>query len=188
MKKTVQKVRETAITMLVALLLSGCAAVEVPQEELLVNTAGIPGMHKGEELAKEKSRTDPKAQEENIPTTLFEGRLYTLYVPDEGWEMYATEAWRAEANPAVQFWVTDYAGTDVSIVCEQLANAAGYKPTEEDCYLLHYEDKDLSVWNVKLFTENGETVGVFYCYPVEVEEDFGVRLRAIVDTFAWKLG
>ena len=43
------------------------------------------------------------------------------------------------------------------------------------------------VHQVKLYSENGETIGIFSCYPKEAEEGFGVRIRTIIDTFEWDI-
>ncbi len=84
----------------------------------------------------------------------------------------------------MQFWVTDYAGENLDSVLEKLAGA-GYERKEYDPYHVSYEDEEGMVHEVKLYSENGETIGIFSCYPKETEEGFGVRIRTIIDTFEW---
>ena len=119
-----------------------------------------------------------------MPATVFEGKDYTISIPESGWEMIARECWASDVNGKAQFWVTDYAGEDVDAVREKLLKA-DRKASETDPYFLSWEDEDALVWNAKLYAEHGKTIGVFYTYPVEAAEGFGVRLHTIVDTFAW---
>lgn len=123
--------------------------------------------------------------EERVPATLFEGRLYTLLIPNEGWEMSSSEFWMSVDNPAVQFWVTDYAGDNADVISERLVETGEYVTVEDDKYLLCSSAEGDTVHYIKLFTKDGETIGVFYCYPVEAEEGFGSRLSSIVNSFQW---
>lgn len=125
-----------------------------------------------------------EGMEEVVPATIFEGLHYTLSIPTEGWEMIASECWASDANGEAQFWVTDYAGEDIDSVCKKLQDT-GYETSEFDPYSLSYEDEDGLVHHVKLFTKNDETIGIFYCYPAEAAEGFGVRIPTIIDTFEW---
>ena len=124
--------------------------------------------------------------EEVVPATIFEGLHYTLTIPTESWEMIASECWAAEANGEVQFWVTDYAGEDVDDVLQKLLDG-GYEKVEFDPYMVSREDEERILHYVKLFSENEETIGIFYCYPAEAAEGFGTRIRTIVDTFDWDI-
>lgn len=127
-----------------------------------------------------------EGMEEVVPATVFEGLHYTLTIPTEGWEMIASECWASEANGEVQFWVTDYAGEDVDDVLEKLLDG-GYEKAEFDPYMVSREDEEGILHYVKLFSENEETIGIFYCYPAEAAEGFGARIRTIVDTFDWDM-
>ena len=127
-----------------------------------------------------------EGMEEVVPATVFEGLHYTLTIPTEGWEMIASECWASEANGEVQFWVTDYAGEDVDDVLEKLLDG-GYEKAEFDPYMVSREDEEGILHYVKLFSENEETIGIFYCYPAEAAEGFGSRIRTIVDTFNWDM-
>ena len=127
-----------------------------------------------------------EGMEEVLPATIFEGLHYTLTIPTEGWEMIASECWASEANGEVQFWVTDYAGEDVDDVLQKLLDG-GYEKAEFDPYLVSREDEEGILHYVKLFSENEETIGIFYCYPAEAAEGFGTRIRTIVDTFNWDI-
>ena len=127
-----------------------------------------------------------EGMEEVVPATIFEGLHYTLTIPTEGWEMIASECWASEANGEVQFWVTDYAGEDVDDVLQKLLDG-GYEKAEFDPYLVSREDEEGILHYVKLFSENEETIGIFYCYPAEAAEGFGTRIRTIVDTFNWDI-
>lgn len=127
-----------------------------------------------------------EGMEEVVPATVFEGLHYTLRIPTEGWEMIASECWASEANGEVQFWVTDYDGEDVDDVLEKLLDG-GYEKAEFDPYMVSREDEEGILHYVKLFSENEETIGIFYCYPAEAAEGFGSRIRTIVDTFDWDM-
>ena len=127
-----------------------------------------------------------EGMEEVVPATIFEGLHYTLTIPTEGWEMIASECWASEANGEVQFWVTDYAGEDVDDVLQKLLDG-GYEKAEFDPDLVSREDEEGILHYVKLFSENEETIGIFYCYPAEAAEGFGTRIRTIVDTFNWDI-
>ena len=127
-----------------------------------------------------------EGMEEVVPAMVFEGLHYTLTIPTEGWEMIASECWASEANGEVQFWVTDYAGEDVDDVLEKLLDG-GYEKAEFDPYMVSREDEEGILHCVKLFSENEETIGIFYCYPAEAAEGFGARIRTIVDTFDWDM-
>ena len=127
-----------------------------------------------------------EGMEEVVPATVFEGLHYTLSIPTEGWEVNAPECWLSTGNGEVQFWVTDYAGEDVDSVLEKLAGV-GYEKREYDPYHVSYVDEEGMVHQVKLFSENNETVGIFSCYPKEAEEGFGARIRTIIDTFDWDI-
>ena len=127
-----------------------------------------------------------EGMEEVVPAMVFEGLHYTLTIPTEGWEMIASECWASEANGEVQFWVTDYAGEDVDDVLEKLLDG-GYEKAEFDPYMVSREDEEGILHYVKLFSENEETIGIFYCYPAEAAEGFGSMIRTIVDTFDWDM-
>ena len=125
-----------------------------------------------------------EGMEEVVPATVFEGLRYTLTIPKEGWEMNVRECWASEVNENAQFWVTDYDGKDIDLIFEGLQNK-DYEKVDTEPYFVSYEDADGIVHCVKLFTENEETIGVFYCYPKETAEGFGTRIRTIVNTFCW---
>lgn len=122
---------------------------------------------------------------EKVPTVRYEGKDYTIAVPEEGWVQYEEESWVAEENEAVKLWITDYTGETAEAVREQLAGF-GYVTGEEDPNFLMYMDENECVRNVTLFVEAERIVGVFYNFPVEATEGFGTRLAKIVSTFAWK--
>ena len=127
-----------------------------------------------------------EGMEEMVPATVFEGLHYTISIPAQGWEMIAGECWASDANGEVQFWVTDYAGENLDSVLEKLTST-GYESIEYDPYHVRYEDEEGMVHQVKLYSENGESIGIFSCYPKETEEGFGVRIRTIIDTFEWDI-
>ena len=58
---------------------------------------------------------------------------------------------------------------------------------ETACHKKTEKDEEGMVHQVKLYSENGETIGIFSCYPKEAEEGFGVRIRTIIDTFEWDI-
>ncbi len=124
-----------------------------------------------------------EGMEEEVPAIRFVGENYSITVPEEGWEIVAKGVWRSEVNNEVQISIVDYEGEDIDSVRESLSGS-GY--VENGSYYMRFEDKNGLVWNVRLFTKDEKVVGVFYDYPIEAVEGFGVRLPVIVDTFEWK--
>lgn len=154
----------------------------IPQNDFSEN--GTSSSYQSTELGNKITFT-VEGIEEDVPATFFEGRDYTLLIPDEGWEMNARECWMSVDNNEVQFWITEYPGEDVAVLCERLTENAGYEVSEADNYFLSRKEEDGMIGNIRLFVGDENVIGIFYCYPEEVEEGFGVRLRAIIDTFEW---
>lgn len=122
--------------------------------------------------------------EEEVAVTLFEGNGYSLYIPDEGWQMTQSEFWQSDMNGTVQLWITDYGrGDSIDVIMERFANI-GYTVTEEDSSLLSHQEDDYINY-VRLFENKDRVIGVFYCYPTEATEGFGSRLHTIASTFEW---
>lgn len=122
---------------------------------------------------------------ENVPTVVYQGKGYSIAVPEEGWVQCEEESWVAEVNEAVKLWITDYSGETVEAVREQLT-CSGYVTSEEDPNFLMYTDEKGIVRNVALFAEGERVVGVSYCFPLEATEGFGSRLAKIVNSFTWE--
>lgn len=122
---------------------------------------------------------------EKVPTILYEGKGYSIAIPEEGWIQHAQEHWVSEINETVQLWITEYTGETVDAVREQISDS-GYITSEENSNLLMYTDENGLMRNVALFAEGDRIVGVFYDFPEEAIEGFGTRLAKIVSTFTWK--
>lgn len=121
--------------------------------------------------------------EEVVPAITYEGENYSITVPKEDWVDVTRGVWRSDVNNQVQISVVDYTGENINSVRENLSDS-GYIETEQNH--MSVEDSNGCVWNVRLFTKGETVVGVFYNYPKEAVEGFGVRLSVIVDTFEWK--
>ena len=124
-----------------------------------------------------------EGMQEEVAATLYEGSNYSIYIPDEGWQMYAPEAWMSDINEKAQIWIADYSGESVDAVKEQFTQE-GYTIDERGSWV-KYDGDNAVMRIVKVVTNDDAIKGIFYCYPAEAEEGFGTRLDVIINTFAW---
>lgn len=125
-----------------------------------------------------------EGMEEEVSATLYVGDDYSIYVPDEGWQMYAPEAWVSDANEQVQFWIVDYEGETEDSVCERLLSE-GYTATDSATEMTKYDEERAVTQEVKIYAYGDKVKAFFFCYPQEAAEGFGIRLQTIANTFAW---
>ena len=124
-----------------------------------------------------------EGMQEEVAATLYEGSNYSIYIPDEGWQMYAPEAWMSDMNEKAQIWIADYSGESVDAVKKQFTQE-GYTIDERGSWV-KYDGDNAVMRIVKVVTNDDAVKGIFYCYPAEAEEGFGTRLDVIINTFAW---
>lgn len=139
-------------------------------------------------LAEESKKTISfmvEGMEEMLPATIYEGKDYTILIPEKGWEMIGTGCWMSQDNNNVQFWITEYPDKGVSDVVKPLTEDSGFTVSGQDPCFLSRNDTDGTITNVRFFEGNDKVIGIFYRYPEKMAEGFGVRMRAIVDTFEW---
>lgn len=130
---------------------------------------------------------------QEIPATLFSGEGYSIYIPDEGFnlsdsndgmasdafERCGLEKWNSEINGQVSLWVNKYDGN----LLEEIEEGLMVKGYREDGMEMVMAETGL-VYRARLIPSEAGCYGVFYCYPEEAEEGFGRDLSVIADSFA----
>lgn len=127
-----------------------------------------------------------EGMEETEAAWLVYGQGYCILIPTEGWTMYAPDAWMAEESEAVQLWVTHYTGEDAeSKSWEQIKEtltAEGYE-TFENTDLQLQRKSDGKTTRVEIRKNGSDIWGVFYTFPDEAIEGWGIRLAAMAGHF-----
>lgn len=118
---------------------------------------------------------------EEMPVTVYAGDGYSICVP-RGWEQYGPDAWMHPENDMTQFWVTCFTGSTVKDAAATLSEE-GYLAGEGEGAPMTKTQSDRILR--ALLMEGGDCAwGVFYSFPPEAEEGFGVRLHAVAQSFA----
>lgn len=118
-------------------------------------------------------------EQEQASLTLGEG--YSLYLPDgDGWHLTAPDLWTPSLNEAVSLWAAHFEGRTRESVLQELEKD-GYAPDGEGTYRREQTER---ITCVSLKEYGGGIWGVFYAYPAEGAEGWGVRLPVVADTFA----
>ena len=123
---------------------------------------------------------------EEVPVILYKGRDYSIYIPEEGWKMTATDIWESVHNEKVKLQIMDYGGESVEDFREQLLEEGYSLDDYNSVKLTKYASEEAIIQNVRIFKFHDKIKGIFYSYPVEAEEGFGTRLERIVSTFGWE--
>ena len=114
---------------------------------------------------------------EEMPSTLFIGDGFSLYVPDEGWEKTLVSGWRSTDHPDVEIRVETYTGKSKEEVADSISGYA-FSPLEDGETRSSGEDGQCLY--LRILEGPGDRVyAVVGEYPEEVEEGFGARLEAI---------
>lgn len=122
---------------------------------------------------------------DEMPATLFAGEGYSIYLTDGDWQQQVPDVWSGAfdgqivLNGQVQLWITHYEDKTADQVKEEL-ESDGY--TSENSDMTKQEGG--VIYKVRLKEAENDVWGVFYCYPIEAEEGWGVLLPLIADTFA----
>lgn len=123
---------------------------------------------------------------EEVPVVLYKGRGYSIYIPEEGWQMTATEIWETVHNDKVKLQIMDYEGESVEAFRKQLLEDGYSLDSYDSAKLTRYDSKEALIRNVRILKFDDKIKGIFYSYPLEAEEGFGTRLERIVSTFGWE--
>ena len=110
---------------------------------------------------------------------LMMGEGYFIYLPEGEWQQSGPDEWTGVANEQVQLWIAYFENQSIESVNEGIA-ADGYAvPEYGDLTKLQGE----MIHKVRLYEAENDVWGVFYCFPLEAEEGWGMELPIIVDTF-----
>lgn len=131
-----------------------------------------------------------EGETERVPSTLYVGKGYSLYVPDEGWTVSASDGkvtWISKDNDAVGFSVTAYSGTTASTARNAYIADSGFEfedlnGGEFGDPLLGW-DEDGDALGIMSAEKNGTVYILAWTYPEEAAEGFGARLQQIAETF-----
>lgn len=126
---------------------------------------------------------------ESEPAQLVTGQGYSILLPREGWTAFGPDGWMNEDNNEVELWVAHFSSEDsdyYGFTREQVVEALqeeGYQG-EDGRYWIYETAKD-RMTVVELHQASDQDLwGVFYTYPGEAEDGWGVELRAMAQTFS----
>ncbi|MCH5249725.1 MAG: M56 family metallopeptidase [Lachnospiraceae bacterium] len=121
---------------------------------------------------------------EDETATLYRGAGYSLYLTDGDWDNFAPDAWQAEKNNQVHFFIGNYEGLNKSQV-ERIKTAQGYVVENGEMWM---QDYDIICRTICYETEN-DVWTVNFAYPWgEAEEGWLPVMRAMADTFVVDAG
>ena len=121
---------------------------------------------------------------EEIPATLYEGEGYSFYLTDGDWENFAPDAWQAEKNNQVRFYVGNYEGLNKSQV-ERILTAQGYVVENGELWMQDYD----IICRTRCYETENDVWTVNFAYPWgEVEEGMLPVMRVMADTFVADAG
>lgn len=123
---------------------------------------------------------------EEVPVVLYRGNGYSIYIPEEGWQMTETDSWESVHNEKAKLQIMDYEGESVEAFREQLLEDGYSLDGYGSVKLTKYDSEEALIQNVRILKFNDKIKGIFYSYPLEAEEGFGTRLERIVSTFGWE--
>ena len=123
---------------------------------------------------------------EEVSVVLYNGNDYSIYIPEEGWQVTETDIWESVHNEKVKLQIMDYEGESVEEFREQLLEDGYSLDGYGSVKLTKYDSEEALIQNVRIQKFNDRIKGIFYSYPLEAEEGFGTRLERIVSTFEWE--
>ena len=100
--------------------------------------------------------------------------------------MRATDIWESVHNEKVKLQIMDYEGDSVEAFREQLLEEGYSLDDYTTVKFTKYDGEEALLQNVRILKFHDKIKGIFYSYPVEAEEGFGIRLERIVSTFGWE--
>lgn len=110
---------------------------------------------------------------------LMTGDGYFIYLPKGDWQQSGADEWSGVANEQVRLWITHFGNQPAASVNDMIA-ADGYAAPE---YGDLAKTQGEMIYKVRLYESEGDVWGVFYCFPAEAEEGWGMELPVIADTF-----
>lgn len=127
---------------------------------------------------------------ESEPAQLVIGQGYGILLPREGWTAFGPDGWMSEQNNEVELRVahfsaegSDYEEFDRKQIVEAL-KGQGYQEADNGSYWM-YDGAEDRMSAVELRSDDGKDIwGVFYTYPGEAEDGWGVELRAMAQSFS----
>lgn len=119
-----------------------------------------------------------EGETEKKKALLAAGDGYGIYLPDGEWEASGSGKWVSTINEDVDLWVKSFKGGRRQ--AEKKLSKDGYKISKKQGIV---KKKDGIVYKCKLYKSSKNIWGVFYSYPAEAEEGWGIELPVIADTF-----
>ncbi len=120
-----------------------------------------------------------EGEEEQKHATLVTGNGYSIYLPDDEWQLSDSGIWTAVVNTLVRLWIVHFKGESLDSIDQELADN-GYVTVQN--YNKQKQVGDM-IYNVGLKEFENDVWGIFYCYPTDSEEGWGRELPVIADTF-----
>ncbi len=121
-----------------------------------------------------------EGEEEQKQATLVTGNGYSIYLPDDEWQLSDSGIWTAEVNAQIRLWIVHFKGESLDSIDRELADN-GYATVQGNNKRKQLGDM---IYNVGLKEFENDVWGIFYCYPTDSEEGWGRELPVIADTFA----
>lgn len=113
---------------------------------------------------------------EEVPSTLFIGDGFSLYVPDEGWEKTWVSGWQSTDHPEVEIRVETHTGKSIEEVAQSISGYALGSLNDGEAW---GSGEDGQCLYLRILEGPGDRVyAVLGEYPEE-EEGFGACLEAI---------
>ena len=188
------KKRWLIVLTVLALALTGCgkkdkapapaASSEMPQNQVTTQPLPEQKIPTAEDLGRAEQAdltVMVEGMEEAVPSTLYIGDGFSLYIPDEGWEKYWVSGWRSTANDQVTLRVETYTGQSPAEVLAAMDKDYAMGPLEGD----RAAGTNGEGWmvDIRFVTGPGQrTYAVILEYPPEAAEGFGARLACIAAT------
>lgn len=123
----------------------------------------------------------------DIPATLYSGDGYSIYIPDEGWNMDEPGEWEAAKNTEVELKVKSFSGKtaeDARSVILADYEDYGFMDPDEEGHFFGTDGEDQKTMDVYL-TETGTGTFVVLCsYPDEAAEGFGAQMKVIAKSLS----
>lgn len=132
--------------------------------------------------ALESSKTltfSKEGQTEQKQASLVNGDGYLLYLPDGEWNQAGSGVWTAEANEQVRLWVKHFKNKKAGYVKKKLTKN-GYKVSKGNEMV---KQQKKIIYNARMDKSKDGIWCVFYCYPAQMKEGWGVEMPVIADTF-----
>lgn len=179
--------------LLCAALLTGCAR-DVQSEQPAAQSGASASVQVDREQTAELE-FHLEGQAERVCAALYAAEGYSLYIPDEGWELKSetedgirADRWEAVDNDEAELTVYYYDDVSAMVAKERFMKSCGYVFTDGlgggmgDPLYGTDDEGDILQFMVAEGV-HGTTYVIAWEYPESAAEGFGVRLGVIADTF-----